>query len=117
MPSLPPVLSKSSDLVEVTSPDGVIQGVFLVQPFFARMVRLRLLHEVGEGVTHTAFAHFDGEIIGDPRPFRFHRIAVVELELMLAFKGAAVVLLKDGGRAFVIRVHKLAVDTVEHIIL
>ena len=36
---------------------------------------------------------------------------------MFAFQRTAVVLLKDGRRALVISVHKLAVDAVEHLIL
>ena len=81
------------------------------------MVGLGLLHKVGKGVAHTAFAHLDGEIIGDPRPFRLDDLAIVELELVLALHGASVVLLKDGRGTLVVRVHELAVDAVKHLVL
>ena len=36
---------------------------------------------------------------------------------MLAFQGAAVILLEDSGRTLVIGVHELAVDAIEYLIL
>ena len=114
---LPPILCKGSDLVQIAIPNRLIHRIFLIHPFFTRVVGLGLLHEVGEGIAHTAFAHLNGEIVGNPRPFRLHCIAVVQLELVFAFKGASVVLLENGGRALVVGVHKAAIDTVKYLIL
>ena len=113
---LAPVFGKSGNLFQVFVPNGLIQRIFLVHPFLAGVVRLGLLHEVGEGVTHSAFAHLDGEIVGDPGPFRLDDFAIVELELVLAFHGTSIILVKDGGGALVIAVHELAVNAVEHLV-
>ena len=107
---LAPILAECCDLLQEIIPNWLIQRIFLIHPFFARMVRLRLLHEIGEGVAHTVGTHLNGEIISNPGPFRFDGVAVVELELVLAFQSAPVVLLQNGRRTPVIRVHKLAVD-------